>query len=312
MHGGSSPSRARRALSVVLVVVAVTVVLGSLASVYVTQTQSGRAWLARRIEQVVSDAIPGSLVIGRINAVRAWPLSLDSEDLKFLDANGMTVLHARKVTAAIAPFAWIGGRLHVTEADVEGGQLVIALQHDGRTSLEAALCAPTVGYGHGPANDMPLRFDTIAVRQYVVELKPPHGDVIRIRQQTARVKLESPPVVVDLHDIQGRVQTPQIIGTNVNILRAQGWVHGDVPHVLELTLETAIGNGKLDARVSYFNRKQTPVVVLINPHDGLQAEFAGFLIEASTWGSDAVEVTFDERVTQDVTQDVTQEAEAAR
>jgi hypothetical protein len=304
MHGGSSPSRARRALSVVLVVVAVTVVLGSLASVYVTQTQSGRAWLARRIEQVVSDAIPGSLVIGRINAVRAWPLSLDSEDLKFLDANGMTVLHARKVTAAIAPFAWIGGRLHVTEADVEGGQLVIAIQHDGRTSLEAALSAPT---GGDKREDMPLRFETIAVRQYVVEIKPRQGDVIRIRLQTARVTIESPPVVVDMDDIQGRVQTPQIIGTNVNILRAQGWVHGDVPHVLELTLETAIGSGKLDARVSYFNREQTPVVVLINRHDGLQAEFTALLIEASTWGSDTVKVTFDER-----DERVTQKAEAAR
>jgi hypothetical protein len=41
------------------------------------------------------------------------------------------------------------------------------------------------------------------------------------------------------------------------------------------------------------------VVVCINPHDGLQAEIAGFLLDAKTWGSEAVEFTCDESVTKE-------------
>ena len=290
-------SWARRAIVTLSVIAVAALVLGSLAVTYVAQTQTGRAWLAHRIGEAVSAAIPGSLLIGRIDAVGALPLSLAVHDLKLLDAQGMTVLHARDAKLAVAVLALIGGRLHVTDAEVEGGQLVIAIQRSGKSSLETALSAAPVDGAREDDAGMALHFDAISVRQYVVELKMSPDDVIRIRVQSARVTIDNPPAVVGMHEIRARVQTPQIAGANVRILHADGWVHADGPQILDLTLQTAIGDGKLDAQLAYFSRDKTPVVVRINPHDGLQAEIAGILLEAKTWGTDTVEVTFDERVT---------------
>jgi hypothetical protein len=169
---------------------------------------------------------------------------------------------------------------------------------DGRTSLEAALAEKTPPEEKDkPPSGMEMRFDTIKVEDYVLELKLSKEDRIRVRVQEGTVAIKTPPAVVDLIDIRGRVQEPAIAGANAVITNADGWVHGDVPHVLELTLQTELGDGRLDARLSYFNRDKTPVVARVHAYDGLQAEIASLMLFAKTWGEEAVEFHFDEKVT---------------
>ncbi len=258
---------------------------------FVVETDAGRQWFGRTLAYAGSDGIPGSVTIGRVEKIGLMPLTAVVRDLRFLDPKGTTVLHARDASLVIDPLALITGGLHVERAQVTGGQILIAIQPDGRTSLEAALIPP------GEKGGMEVRFDAIHVRDYVLELKLAKDDRIRVRVDEGKVAIKTPPVVVDLIDIRGRVEEPAIAGANVEIDNADGWVHGSVPHVLELTLQTKIGAGKLDAKLSYFNRDKTKVVARVHAHDGMQAEIAALMLFAKTWGEDAVKLSFDEKVT---------------
>lgn len=283
----------------------VFLLLGGALLLYLTQTDSGRQWFGEQLENAASDAIPGSMTVGRIERIGLMPLSADVRDLRFLDPNGMTVLHARDASLVIDPIALLAGGLHVERAQVRGGQLLIAIQADGRTSLEAALAekAVTPEEKKAPPSGMEMRFDRIDVREYVVELKLSKEEQIRIRVAKAIVDITTPPAVVNMKNISGRIMEPSVVGSKAEITNADGWVHGDVPHVLELTLQTKLDNGRLDGRLSYFNRDKKPVIARLHAYDGLQAEIAALGLWAKTWGEEAVELHFDEKVTEQARRD---------
>lgn len=296
--GAVQNTRFRKLLRAYLIINTLIGVIGLAVGYYVANTDSGRQWFGRTLTQAASDGIPGSMTLGSVDHLGVMPLSATVRDLRILDPNGMTVLHARDATLVVDPLALLLKRVHVERADVKGGQILIAVQADGRTSLEAALAEPTPPEEKNePPSGTEMRFDKIHVKDYVLELKPSKDERIRLRVGEGTVVIKTPPTVVELVNIRGRVQEPVIAGSNIEITNSDGWVHGGEPHVLELTLQSKLGDGRLDARLSFFNRDKTPLVARVHAHAGLKPELTALVAYAKSLGDDAVEFHFDEKVT---------------
>jgi hypothetical protein len=79
----------------------------------------------------------------------------------------------------------------------------------------------------------------------------------------------------------------EIAGAKVRLLNVGGWVHGKEPKVLHLVARTAVDDGRLDAELALFDRKDDAVELAITPVEGLDSMITALLIYArSLWEGD--------------------------
>jgi hypothetical protein len=266
-----------RVLSLVWLTTSVLLAATALLLLY---TDFGRRQLADAIEYAASDSIPGHMEIGRLTRV-GFPTVV--EDLRFFHPKGQEVLHVRhaEIDFNVAD-ALLRGKLSFDRALAEGGRLLLSIDPDGRPSIEAALNFASHGPDTDPNGGLHYAMRNIRVKDLLLVMRFSE-DSYRVRDVQGLVTIRrevTPGIRVELSGIAGRVE-PDVASYRIRLDRVDGWVHGKSPHVLELRAATRVGDGgRMNARVSLFDREKTPVEVTLTPVEGVQSSILALLMYA--------------------------------
>ncbi len=256
---------------------------------YLITTTSGRRVLADRIEDALSGQIPGSLVISSLDEIGADEALL--RGVRFLHPDGSPVLLVDEARIDLHVAELLGGTIGFEHARVRGGHLIIAVQPDGRTGLEAAFSEAGGGSGGGKAR---LQMRSIHVQDLALTIKPSPDDTFLMRDVQGFVAIvqddASPGVRVRLDRISGKLAKPEFLGANLDILRADGWVHGAVEHVLDLKIAGELGGDRVESPLAYFERDTKNVELELDPKEGVRTHLAALGAQLGTAFSDAIEV----------------------
>lgn len=273
----------RTPTKIVLAVIGISAVASIALAAWLTSSDSGKSWVKERIEKAVTASIPGELRIGRI--VSLGP-PLIAEDVRFYHYDGRVVLVADHAEVEPDLLAALHGRLGFERAAVDGGRIVLSPDPDGRIAIEAALDKPTEpGVPHDPNGGLHYSLQSMHVQKFSVEMKLSDLADFEIDGVAGFVgvrRIETSGTVVTLDRISGRV-SPGFLGKRTLLKQVDGWVHGKLKHVAQLTAATTIGDGELHAKINVYDRDKNPVSVEIDRATGAGdlaatlADFAGGL-----------------------------------
>lgn len=258
----------RTPVKAVAVWIGLSILVSVVLSAWLSWTESGRRWVADRIESGVSDAIPGSLKIGKLLELGP-PLLV--EDVRFFHPDGRVVLHAKR--AEVVPNMWLAvqGKLGFDRADVEGGRIVLSPDPDGRIAFEAAVDKPAKpGEPSDPTGGLHYALQSMHVENYEVLLKLSDAADFKLVDVEGFVgvrRIETTGIRITLERISGRLDGG-LLGKRTEIAKATGFVHAKVEHVVHLETAMKIGSGSLDATIDYYDRKKVPAVVRISNAEG--------------------------------------------
>ncbi len=257
---------------------------------YMALTASGRDATARLVERIVSDQIPGSITIGRIDRIGSTTIA---SDLVLLHPDGREVLRIDHAAIDFYFPSFLRADLGVQHARVEGGRLALWIGPDGRSSIEAALDAPATPRAEAESPFHYWLYD-IQVRDLLFVLSlAKDADTYRVHRTRGTVEIwRERGVVVALRDIAGDV-APKLAGMDVRVIDADGWVHGEDHQVMSLDARAHVGDGTLRAKLALFDRKRTPLKVSLDRIDGTGSAIAALLLYAKAQLTDTVDIHVD-------------------
>jgi hypothetical protein len=286
--------RTRNWIKVGLIVMGLLAVLSLGASLLLTSTTGGRRWVADKIEQIVSDNVPGSLKIGEL--VDLGP-PLVAKDVRFFHPDGRVVLHCKDAEIVLDIMQALRGRLAFERAAVDGGRILLAMEKDGRVALEAALSEPSKPGGppSDPHGGLHYALQSMHVQNFELQFKAAGAPSYTLHGVEGFVgvrRIESSGTYVTLEKVSAKRVEPGLLGAKTALKQVDGWVHGKEKHVLHLDAATVIGSGSLDARVDMYDRKKTPIEVVIKQSQGTAGDMVSSLLDlgSSLFGEDALKV----------------------
>jgi hypothetical protein len=245
----------------VVAFIAVTAVASVALAGWLTSTNSGKRWVEERIEQVVTDNIPGRLTIGRI--VDLGP-PLIAEDVRFYHYDGRVVLQCDHAEVEADLSETLHGRLAFKRAAVDGGYIVLSPDPDGRVAFEAAVDKPVPpGQPHDPHGGLHYNLQSMHVQNFRVQAKSSDLADFKVDDVEGFVgvrRIETSGTVVTLEKISGRV-SPGFLGKRTQIQNLNGWVHGKLKHVAQMDALMRIGDGELKTKVNVYDREKKPVSI---------------------------------------------------
>ncbi len=260
--------RLRTSLKVVLAIIAVCAVVALSLSAWLTSSDSGKRWVADRLEKAVSKAIPGSLEIGRL--LELGP-PVVAQDVRFIHPDGRVVLHAKHASIVPDVTQAFQGRLAFESADVEGGKIVLSPDPDGRVAFEAAVDEPPKpGEPNDPHGGLHYALQSMHVEKFDVELDLGGPAKIKLHDVEGFVgvrRIESPGIRVRLEKISGRLE-PEILGARTLLTQVNATIKGKEEHVAEASALVKIETGELKIKLDYFDREKTPVVIVVERAKG--------------------------------------------
>ncbi len=204
----------RVALVVLLVLVAsVAVLIGWL------QSDSGRRYLARRIESSVSKEIQGTLHIGAITALTTRGVS--GRDVRFTAPGGGDVIVIENVDLDVRWLPLVRGRLVSPRARVKGARVVLREGRDGELTIKTTMRSRTSSSGGRSSQPRREEAGETTVDLQHIELSDttfvsnvsdvPDARVTGIRgtlQITVRKPDEEPVITLRRFSGRGRLDTP--------------------------------------------------------------------------------------------------------
>ncbi|HEX2675729.1 MAG TPA: hypothetical protein VHM19_03800 [Polyangiales bacterium] len=261
----------------------------------------GRERAARWLEARMSAAIPGSVSIGAIDSLK--PSAVRVRDLAFLDPHGNAVLRAEHARIDLDLSAALHGQLGFDSARVDGGELVLAVQPDGRTSLEAAFSEPSTA-PPDPERGLQCRLRDIVVNDLKVVIQLSKDKAFTFQDVAAVLRIwrqHTPGMRVEMNGISGHLAKPKLLGSRVTLVRADGAVRGAEPHVLHMSFATRLQNGdahdkgadddgRIDGHLDYYYHGKTPVKIELYPRGDLKAHLATAFVDLQSWLTDEVVV----------------------
>lgn len=254
---------------------------------YLTGTESGRGVLARVVENVVSDRIPGWITIGRIEHIGRTTVG---RDLVLFHPDGREVLSIKRAAIDFDLTSLLAGDLAAHRGSVDGSQLSLWIGPDGRSSIEAALDfkeTPTSGSGRLFGYSL----QDIKVRDSLLVLSLSKNTTYRVHGARGTVSIwRERGAMVELRGVSGRVE-PGLAGMDVRLGRVDGWVHGRRKQVLKLNARVHVGNADLRAKVALFDRERTPVEISLRHFDGAEATIAALLAYTKGQFTDDIDIT---------------------
>lgn len=275
-------NRGRRAAQIIVISLGCLLVIGLAFGLWCSQAESGRAFVARRIEQAVSAAIPGRLQIGKIT--RFDGMSAEVYDVHFVHPNGRTTLHIAKGEVVLDVGEALQGRLGFERAAADGGMMLISTDPDDRLSFEATVNAKTKpGEPNDPHGGLHYALHNMEVKNFRVHValgEPIDYRLVRVSGIVTVRRIDTPGVQVELQRMRGDV-AEKIAGERVSLTSLDGYVHGKERHVAALTVGLRIGTGELRTRVDYFDRKEEKVKLRIEREKGSEAEAVTWLVKAA-------------------------------
>jgi hypothetical protein len=246
-----------------------------------TKTEAGLRFTASRIERLISDNIPGSLIIAGIDSFE-WN-RIRAHGIRILHQDGRSILLARNAEITPDWAAALHGRLGFREAAVDGGYVVLSMDPDDRLSLEAAVNSPRrPGEPSDPNGGVHYSLRSIHVQHLTVALKFSDTFDYRIRHVEGFVgvlRIDTPGVQVVLERIHGEVEQ-DIAGMHVALTELDGWLHGRERQVMRLQANVHLASSQLITRVEYFDRATEKLKIHVDHSEGLQAIAVTLLAKA--------------------------------
>jgi hypothetical protein len=274
----------RNPVKVALIFIGVSAVASLSLAAWLTSTTSGKGWVKERIEQAVTDNIPGRLTIGEI--VDLGP-PLIAKDVRFYHYDGRVVLLCEHAEVEPDIGEALQGRLGFKRAAVDGGRIVLSPDPDGRVALEAAVDKPVPpGQPHDPHGGLHYNLQSMHVQDFRVEAKISDLADFKVDGVEGFIgirRVETSGTVVNLEKISGRV-SPDFLGQRTEIKKLDGWVHGKLKHVAQMDALMSIGDGELKTKLNVYDREKKPISVEISRASGAAdflatvGDFAGGLL----------------------------------
>jgi hypothetical protein len=195
--GSSAPRRwLRRTLVVLVACVILVLAVGSALPAWLS-SESGRGWLLRR----VSASIPGRLSAAGISL--NWSEGQTVESLLLEDSRGGTIARVRLVSADVTLAQFLRGDYGNGRILIEGLELDLVLDDEGRLNLAAAVAAEDEG--ESEPVDLPA-----LLCEFVLELPASLKADVELRD--ARVSLDGPalPEPIQLTGVAGHLRLEQV------------------------------------------------------------------------------------------------------
>ena len=255
--------RPPRFFKVFLIVTGVAAVLSLALSFWLSSTESGRRWVANRLESVISDAIPGKIEIGQILDIGP---PVVAKDVRFFHPDGRVVLLAKHAEIVLSLSHAVQGQLGFERAAVNGGFIVLSPDPDGRIAMEAAMNAPSKpGQPSDPMGGLHYALMSMHVENFEVVMKLAEQADFKLKDVKGFVgvrRIETPGTRVTLDKISGRL-ADEILGKKIELSEVNGWIHGKAKQIVHMDTVVKIGEGKLNARIEFFDREKTPAIISI-------------------------------------------------
>lgn len=254
----------------------------------------GRAFAATRIEQLVSENIPGSMTIGSLEEF--GPERVIARDVRFYHPNGSLVLHAKHAEVVPDLSMALHGQLGFERAAVDGGFILLAFDPDGRLGMEAAVNAPSKpGEPSVPGGGFHYSLRSMHVQNFTTIFRPSQSQTFKLLDTTGFVgvrRIETEGVRLQFERIAGVVDQ-EIAGVRVALNTVDGWVHAKTEHVMHLDTDIKVGSGKILADVDYFDRAKEPMQVRLHKTKGIEGTTMTWLLKAATLFTDKIAVVDD-------------------
>ena len=271
-----------RALFWTLIALLATAAALTLALSIYMRTDAGRRSAAAQIEKVVTDNIPGQLRIGSVQHVGFDRVV--ARDVRFYHPSGKVVLLAKHAEVVPDLAMALSGKLGFERAAVDGGFIELAIDPDGRLSLEAALDAPSEpGVPDDPNGGLHYWLRSMHTQHLTTVFALSKAMTYRVYDTTGFVgvrRIDTPGVQVTLEKISGRVE-PELAGVKVKLAQVEGWARGKELHIAHFDAQLGVGSGELRSLVDYFDRKQAPLKLKIQHSDGIEGTLMSALLRVS-------------------------------
>jgi uncharacterized protein involved in outer membrane biogenesis len=181
-----------RRLAKVAAVTVLIFVVASVALVLFVRSTSGRDFIARKIETLLSDQIAGSMTIGHID--RISPDHVVARNIRFLSPEGQLVVHARWADIDFRMFDLLRGHVATSRARVRGGAVYLDTDAQGDLGLDMAFRGSGSGSGALTVDFDQLRVTGILLRARMsgapnARITRVSGDV-RVWTETAGAKAQ--------------------------------------------------------------------------------------------------------------------------
>jgi hypothetical protein len=265
------------ALSLVVIVV--------LGGVFLAWTSPGRDVLAGWVEGLASSRIPGSMKIGKLESIGF--LRPVATDVEFFTPEGESVLRVDRAEAHWNLKQLFEGTIGFHKARADGGEVIIAIDDNGRTNMEDAFKEEREDKARLELDNM--HFENMTV---VLRMSGETRFVVRDIQGFLSVwRRDTPGVRISLDRIRGTFEKPEITGDKIELVNMEGEVWAQEEHVVSMVFKTRIGNGGINAYLDYYKRDQNAVELKLRPEVGSGARLAAAAIEVRSWFSDKLDVT---------------------
>ena len=258
-------------------------------------SEGGRRFVASRLEQIISDQLPGSLRVGSIDALT--PQGVRARDLVFTDPEGETVISVSRVEMAIDYAALAQGTFHSTRSFASGGVVMLTTDAEGQLRIDRAFEGPAGG--PGPTGRDIVALENLVARDVDVQIRISDAPRAHVHASRAVLQIRAPEGGSALLSADGirasaRIEAPAPI--ELRIARGTLRLDGDARERARLVLPAHVGDAEVDVRVDITSdaSESMSVAVTLRPH-GIGAFFGALPTIGQTLiaevGSDAFDVT---------------------
>ena len=262
-------------------------------------SESGRESLARGIEYGLSEAISGSVTIGRVEGLSS--AGVIGHDIRFMDEDGHTVLEARDVELEIDWGELLQGHFVSHRGRARGGRILLQSMPSGQLRIDAAFKAPHPGPPGQPIGPDVVRLERLAASDLEIVIDVRGAPDIHITRASAICLVRAPDhgaarLRADRVDGEVRIEAP--IPIEMSLSNGTLTLIGDARQRCDMRMPVTMGGQaiQMNIRVIAEASEQMHVNVHLRPAD-IGGFFTGapLLMQGLLAGvvSDSVDVTLD-------------------
>ena len=243
--------------------------------------------MAEQVADFASERFPGSMTIGELESVGF--LEPVVRDVAFFTPEGDRVMYVERVRVELSLEDLMAGRVGFSKARVDGGEVVIEIQPNGKTTLEDALKPPEEEGGHKVGLELHnMHFEGMTA---IVRLDGEERFVVKHLQGFISVwRRDTPGVRVTLGKVQGEFEKPTLFGNQLALEELKGEVWAQEDHVVSMNLRTSLGSGTIEADLDYHKRPKEVARLKLRSSRGSGANLVTMGTEVRSWFSDKIEV----------------------
>lgn len=276
-------ARARHVVKILLISLLALTAVVVCAGLVIANTESGRRFVANRLEGLVTGEIPGRMEIGEITDL-SW-VSLRAKDIRFFHIDGRLVLHVENAVVEPALLEALQGRLSFDRVAAEGGSILMGADPDGRLSLEAAFDSPyRPGTPRDPKRGLHYDMRNMHVEKFKARFPIPGFENLQMTNVSGVVhvwRLDSIGTRVRLTDLSGSV-SPELAGSKLVLKDLDALITGADDVVARAKARLSVNSDSiLSLQIRYAPKHKEKLQVQVLNKEGTEATTLTWLLHAA-------------------------------